>query len=82
MPLLLARGGEEFTPLGRYFFDLMLKLTSVLPIIMSACFVAADVQLNEMVGDLLRKGAFFGGRHFLTSFSLRSGLLLILTWLK
>jgi hypothetical protein len=65
MPLLLARGGKDFIPLSRYFFDLVLKLMSVLPIIFSARFVAADVQFNETVGDRLRKNAFFGRKHCL-----------------
>jgi hypothetical protein len=44
MPLLLAPAGKQLVPLGRYCFDLMLKVARLLPIIVTACFVTVDVQ--------------------------------------
>jgi hypothetical protein len=43
MPLLLARAGKKLIALGRCFFDLMLKVASLPPIIVAAGLVAADV---------------------------------------
>jgi hypothetical protein len=74
MPLLLARAGKELVPLGRYFFDLMLKVARLLPVIdPAACFVSADLQLNETIGDRLGNSTFFGRKH--CSISLKKGLL-------
>jgi hypothetical protein len=63
MPLLLARAGKELVPLGSHFFDLTLKVTLLLPIIVPACFVSADVQLKETIGDRFGNSTFFGGEH-------------------
>ena len=43
MPLLLARAGKEFIPLGRYFLDLMPDLACFLPITVPACFLPITV---------------------------------------
>jgi hypothetical protein len=63
MPLLLARAGKDLVPLGRYFFDLMLKVACLLPAIVPACFVSADVQLKETIGDRFGNSTFFGRKH-------------------
>jgi len=63
MPLLLARAGKELVPLGRYFFDLILKVACLLPVIAPAGIVSADVQLKETIGDRLGNSTFFGRKH-------------------
>jgi hypothetical protein len=63
MPLLLARTSKEFIPLGRYFLNLVLKAACLLPSIVPACFVSADVQFDEAIGVRFNKSIFFRRKH-------------------
>jgi hypothetical protein len=59
-----VRAREEFVSLGRHFFDLLLKVASLLPIEVPTCFVSTDVQLEETIGHLHGKSTFFRRRHY------------------
>jgi hypothetical protein len=63
-PLLPVRAREQLVPIGRNFFDLVLKVASLLPIDAPACFVSTGVQLEETIGHLHGKSTFFRLRHY------------------
>lgn len=55
--------GEKVVPHDRHGVDLTPKVTSFLPIVVTQCFVATNIQLDKAIGHLREKDAFFGRKH-------------------